>query len=414
MKKKKQKLTQKTRKNTQEEIREIGVKEVLCGLLLAVFPALAFFLYEFVFANDWMIQLPKLCMLLFFELAFFYIFVVSIKEEKSMYNIRTYLYHLTIAFVLAAIVSVLQTQYTSLLWLYFPICVVFTVFSNMQIAIGASVSLLFMQALMMDMQPITVVAEILVILIGVLLFENMETCSNLAMPVIVGGLFQAMLAMLVYTYLNHTLTFDAVLFAAIQLFVSGLFLALFLRLFCMFYLRKDFNRYQEINDPEYVLLTELKKRNPKEYYHAIHTAYFCEKIARKIGANEVLAKAGGYYHKIGKLRGNKNLKNILNIAEEHKFPDELLNLLKEYCGKNSEPRSKEVAIVIFADAMISSVTFLLEKDKNAKLEYDKIANVVFQKQMESGVLKHCNITMDELTMLQKTFVEENLYYDFLR
>lgn len=63
-----------------------------------------------------------------------------------------------------------------------------------------------------------------------------------------------------------------------------------------------------MNDPEYVLLTDLKQYSKKAYYHAVHTAYFCEKIARKIGADEMLAKAGGYYHKIGRMRGEGNLK----------------------------------------------------------------------------------------------------------
>ena len=146
----------------------------------------------------------------------------------------------------------------------------------------------------------------------------------------------------------------------------------------------------------------------------MHTAYFCEKIARKIGADEMLAKAGGYYHKIGRMRGEGNLKNALAIAREYHFPPELVQLLKEYGGKNTSLVSREAAIVLLADAMVSSVMFLFEKNPRAELNYEQIAGVVFKKQIESGILDHCSLTISQLNEIHKIFVEETLYYDFLR
>lgn len=414
MRKKKLAIEDKTKKTIQEEIKTIGARDILCGVILVLLPIVSFFLYEFVFIYDWMLQLPKLCFLLFYGLAFFYLFITSLKKKTFAYYIRVHLYRFVIVFAICTFIAILQTQYTYLLWLYFPICVILTMLSDMQTAIGSFFYLLFLQALISDMEPMFFLSAALIGVITIILFGNLDESFCFAMPFAVSALFQAMLSLLLYFALNKTITFDALLFTAIQLFVGFIIVSLFLKILSHFILHKDRDRFQELNDPEYVLLTELKKRNPKEYYHAIHTAYFCEKIAKKIGANDMLAKAGGYYHKIGRLRGDKNLKNILEIAHEHGFPPVLLELLKEYCGKNTPPRSKEVAIVIFADAMVSSVMFLFENDKNAKLDYERIVNVVFQKQLESGMLKHCDITMEELTIMQRIFVEENIYYDFLR
>ena len=64
--------------------------------------------------------------------------------------------------------------------------------------------------------------------------------------------------------------------------------------------------------------------------------------------------------------------------------------------------------------MVSSVMFLFEKNPRAELNYEQIAGVVFKKQIESGILDHCSLTISQLNEIYKIFVEETLYYDFLR
>ena len=58
--------------------------------------------------------------------------------------------------------------------------------------------------------------------------------------------------------------------------------------------------------------------------------------------------------------------------------------------------------------------FLFEKDKNAVLDYEQIVSVVFKKQIGSGLLDHSDLTMDQLRQIRTMFMEETLYYDFLR
>jgi len=63
---------------------------------------------------------------------------------------------------------------------------------------------------------------------------------------------------------------------------------------------------------------------------------------------------------------------------------------------------------------VSSVMFLFEKDRNAKLDYEQIVSVVFKKQLDSGILDSCDLTMEQMKLIRKMFAEETLYYDFLR
>ena len=104
-----------------------------------------------------------------------------------------------------------------------------------------------------------------------------------------------------------TLLGDAILYSAIRLFTIGILLLVILKLIGKFYYYKDIDFYSMINDPEYELLTRLKEINKEAYFHAVHTAYLSDRIAKKIGCDAALAKAGGYYHKIGLLQGNDSI-----------------------------------------------------------------------------------------------------------
>lgn len=370
--------------------------------------------YEYVVGSAVAVMLPKFICLSLFALVFCYIFLLALKKSSFSYYNRIHLHRFLLAFAGGVCLCVLQIYLPYSIWMYLPIAVMLTLFSCMQTGLAAFLFLFFFQCMLQTPPTIVFFGVCLIGIIGVLLFGYLDEEFLFGVPLFVSLLFEAVLILMMDLAVSGRLTFDTFLYTAINIFVSFFAITMCLKYLSFRVLHKDRDKYQEINDPEYALLTELKKENPKAYFHAIHTAYFSEKIAKKIGANEMLAKAGGYYHKIGKMRGNQNLKNALAIADEHDFPPALVSLLKEYGGKNTVLRSKEAAIVIFADAMVSSVSFLFEKDKNATLDYERIANVVFQKQMAGGVLDHCLLTMDELTIIRKTFVEENLYYDFLR
>ena len=62
----------------------------------------------------------------------------------------------------------------------------------------------------------------------------------------------------------------------------------------------------DINDPECPLLVELKNVSKPEYYHTIHTAYLCSRIALQLKLDDAVVKACAYYHKIGLLKGENN------------------------------------------------------------------------------------------------------------
>lgn len=242
----------------------------------------------------------------------------------------------------------------------------------------AYLTFLFMMEFFSDMSSHGFFMCIFVGLAGIALFQNIDQDYFVN-----GALFASLVLLFVgetaflIMFEGQKISLDTFVLPMINVFISFLALILFLRFYSMSVVHKYRDRYQEINDPDFELLAKLKEESPKEYYHAIHTAYFCDKIARKIGADYYLAKAGGYYHKIGRAEGKgDSLNKTLDIAGEYKFPPELVELLREYGDKDRAITKKETALVLFADSVISSISYLLEKDKSAVLDYKQVVDIV--------------------------------------
>ena len=380
----------------------------------ALLPGVIYFLYSFMYNRLDDVFVAHMIKLVLLSVVFLFVLLMAAHKNGFYYNNAEYPGRFFAIYGIGILLTVLNTFLPDKLWLFLPLAAMLVLFSGLQTGICAYVILLYLQVLLTGADPVVFYAYICIGMIGIMLFSYLDIDFLFGLPLFTGLiLVYAALLTMEYAVQGH-LHFDAFLYAAINVFFSFLIMTFALKYVSYHILHKNRDKYQEINDPEYALLTELKKSSQRSYYHAVHTAYFSEKIARKIGADEMLAKAGGYYHKIGKMRGNNNLKNALEIAKEYHFPPQLILLLKEYGGKNTVLRSREAAIVVLADAMVSSVMFLFEKDKNASLDYEQIVSVVFKKQMDSGLLDHCNLTMDELRQIRTMFTEETLYYDFLR
>ena len=384
------------------------------SFLTALLPSLVYFLYCFMRNQLNEEFLANIIRLLLLSVVFLFVMIVSFCKKSFLYNNAEHPQRFLLLYSIGLVLTVLNSFLPDKLWLYLPLAALLVLFSGLQTGICGYMMILYLQVMISGADPVVFIGYTCIGMIGIMLFSHLDIDFLFGIPLFAGLTlsFAALLAM-EYAVCGY-LHFDVFLYAAINAFLSFLIMTFALKYVSYHILHKNRDKYQEINDPEYALLTELKKTSQRSYYHAVHTAYFSEKIARRIGADEMLAKAGGYYHKIGKMRGSNNLKNALEIAKEYHFPPQLVQLLKEYGGKNTILRSKEAAIVVLSDAMVSSVMFLFEKDKNAVLDYGQIVSVVFKKQMDSGLLDYCDLTMDQLRQIRTMFTEETLYYDFLR
>ncbi len=207
---------------------------------------------------------------------------------------------------------------------------------------------------------------------------------------------------------------EAFMIPLINIFITILLFLLYLKYFSMNRMHRYRDKYMEMNDQEYFLIVELKKKSREAYFHAIHTAYFCDKSVNKIGGNRNLTRAGGYFHRISDYWGVLTKAEYEEKMKNYDFPPELCLLLLDYQDKNKKLIGKEETIVYFSDTVVTAIMYLIKKNPDVEIDYEKIIRAIFQKKIESGILIKSEITLSQLYILQNMFIEEKLYYDFLR
>ena len=210
----------------------------------------------------------------------------------------------------------------------------------------------------------------------------------------------------------------------------------------------------ELTDTNSPLLRRLSEEAPGTFQHSLQVANLAEMGALEIGANPLLARAGGIYHDIGKLKNplyfienqNANLNphddiefeesaeiiinhvlDGINIAKENNLPDELVDFIRTHHGTTTveyfykqfitnfsedevdsgvftypgpKPYSKETAILMMADSAEASARSL--KNPTAE-EIDILIEKVINKQIDDDQFINSNITFKEITQLKKLF-----------
>lgn len=252
-------------------------------------------------------------------------------------------------------------------------------------------------------------------LVGIMVFSRLNASFKVGIPIFISVicLIVCLLANVILTENGRVLVSQFTVIG-INVMLNLIMLLIILKIFSNTMIHRYNEQYMEINDPECPLLVQLKELSKAEYYHAVHTAYLGDRIAKRLGLNEKAIKTCGYYHRIGILKGENTWENVEKICKEYRIPPDAVRALREYIDPSQDMVSKEAAVILFADCIVSSISRLFAKDPKAKLNYEKIIDTIFDNKLNSGELNKSDISIAQVREMRKIFSEEKLYYDFLR
>lgn len=292
-------------------------------------------------------------------------------------------------------------------WPFLAVFLMLALFSNMSTGITAGAMLLMMAVMISGG---TVGSFVLYMVSGVFvtaLFQHMKSDFKIGIP-----LFLSVLCLLVCETANIILVANArpdlELFVVpiVNMIVSSILLLGCLRLFFFMVIYQYREKYLELNDTGNPVLVDMKQQNNEEYLHSIHTAHFCERIARKLDLDADALKCAGYYHRMGE--------GLEEFMGQKKFPPAVKTILTEYAARRKGVTKKETAVLICSETVLGTMLVTLGKEPDGKNDIDHIIDMIFRKFLEDGSFNNCNITVRELRTIQKIFKEEKIYYGFLR
>ncbi|MDD7641803.1 MAG: hypothetical protein PUK75_04885 [bacterium] len=163
-----------------------------------------------------------------------------------------------------------------------------------------------------------------------------------------------------------------------------------------------------IMDEHYHLHREIERYSTVDYNHALRTSQVAAHLAAGIGADEKLARAGGFYYRIGKLEGEPFIENGVRLAQENCFSGRLVEILEEYNGQNRLPGSIESAIVQIADMIVTKFD-LLDKDTFSSTWNRDI--VIYQSMNEKsaeGLYDRSGLSMNQFLTIRELLVKEEI------
>lgn len=215
-------------------------------------------------------------------------------------------------------------------------------------------------------------------------------------------------------------------------------------------------RLLELSNPNLPLLRRLATEAPGTFQHSLAMANLAEAAAEAIGANPLLARVCCYYHDIGKLarpeyfienqRGgpnphdhlspwmsalvvSKHVKDGLELARQYKLPEPIREAIATHHGTKlihffynrakqqqtpdkgevaehefrypgPKPKSKEMGIILLADAVEAAARTLTEATPG---RVQSMIEQVIKKVLEDGQLDECELTLKDLEKISAAF-----------
>lgn len=222
-------------------------------------------------------------------------------------------------------------------------------------------------------------------------------------------------------------------------------------------------KMRELSSLNHPLLRELLVQAPGTYHHSIVVGALAEAGARAIGADAVLARVGGYYHDIGKLKNPRvfaenqrpsaravdgepfmeltpvlvedeaairaHVGDGLELATRHRLGASVLEILEQHHGTREvrsparvratgrpepalpdvrypgpEPRSREAALVMLADAVEVAADALVGRGPIEEGMLDATVARVVRDAIAEEQLSACPLTLADLAVVEREMV----------
>lgn len=221
----------------------------------------------------------------------------------------------------------------------------------------------------------------------------------------------------------------------------------------------------DLINPNKALLRRLMIEAPGTYHHSLIVANLAESAAYDIKANSILARVGGYYHDVGKLKypqyfsenvAGENLHDYMDpydsakvitshvsagieLAQQYKLPNSVQDFIEQHHGNTlvkffyykakkmypekdidetdfrysfSTPKSKETAIVMLADTVEAAVRSMIPSGKTMP-EVETFVNQLIKDKLDDGQLIDSNLTMKDIETISKAFMSifKGMYHE---
>jgi putative nucleotidyltransferase with HDIG domain len=219
----------------------------------------------------------------------------------------------------------------------------------------------------------------------------------------------------------------------------------------------------DLTDRNHPALRRIEELAPGTFNHSIMVGNLADRAARAVGANPLLARAMSYYHDLGKTVDPKyfvenqfgvtnphdslpptesatiirtHVSEGLRLAREYRIPPDVAqgilthhgtSLMRffynkaeglygdevnpvDYRHRGRKPKSKEMVIIMLADATEASTRALVQHEDPTSEKIRKLVENIIAEKVADGQLEESAVTFGELTRIKEAFVDALIGY----
>ena len=163
--------------------------------------------------------------------------------------------------------------------------------------------------------------------------------------------------------------------------------------------------YDKILQKDYPLAQSIRKFSERDYEHASKVSEICGACANLIGLNENLCRAAGFYYRIGRMEGEPYIENGVALAQNVCFPEELIQILREYNGELCPISSKESAIVHMVDRVVAKLDVFDKKTFSSNWNQDMVIYQTMNEESATGVYDGSGLSMNQFLEMRDFLVK---------
>lgn len=214
---------------------------------------------------------------------------------------------------------------------------------------------------------------------------------------------------IVFYYFNFLeISLSIFLFALVEGLIASVISIVLVPLYSKYVEEAQVFRYDELLNPEYGLVQDIRKFSFIEYQHASRVSILSRKCAEAINANASLAACAGFYYRIGKLEGEPMIDNALKIANDYSFPADVIQILAEYGAIIYLPSTKESAIVHMVDSVVTKVELFDSDSMSSTWNQNMVIYQTINELSQKGYYDNSGLTMNQSLIIREILANEDI------
>lgn len=211
-----------------------------------------------------------------------------------------------------------------------------------------------------------------------------------------------------YYFANETIEFRNLIIGSVNGIVIALYVIALYPNMRERTLREKHYYYGDILADEFKQVREIRKYAPEEYYHARKVSEIVYKYALQLDLKTDLAAAAGFYYRLGKWEGDPPIENAVRKATELCFPEELIQILREYNGTDDLPSTPESALVHIVDSLLVKLETTGAESGTSQFDRDILIHQTLNEYSSAGLYDKSGLSINSFIKIREWLLKEAL------